>query len=127
MSVTDPVLKPEKSIDLKELHPENILLISVNETVFILGNIIYSKYLHPLNVFFEEAESEISKYVRDTEDSLSGKKAGELQSGEYRGIRMGVYYSYDYKLEGKIYQDRYAYLGTTDSSLSSLIFQFDSF
>ncbi len=72
----------------------------------------------------DNSESEISKYVRDTEDSVSGKKAGELQSGEYRGIRMGVYYSYDYKLEGKIYQDRYAYLGTTDSSLTSLISSF---
>jgi putative ABC transport system permease protein len=72
----------------------------------------------------DNSESEITKYVRDTEDAITSKTAGSLQSGEYRGIRMGVYYNYDYKLEGKIYKDNYAYLGTTDSSLTSLISAF---
>lgn len=72
-------------------------------------------------------DSEFTKFVRDEEVEVSGSKIkskGSLSSMEVNmvtNIKMGVYYDFDYKLEGKVYKDKTAFLGSSDSSLSSLM------
>ena len=72
-------------------------------------------------------ESEFTKFVRDEEVEVSGSKIkskGSLSSMEVNmvtNIKMGVYYDFDYKLEGKVYKDKTAFLGSSDSSLSGLM------
>lgn len=72
-------------------------------------------------------ESEFTKFVRDEEVEVSGSKIkskGSLSSMEVNmvtNIKMGVYYDFDYKLEGKVYKDKTAFLGSGDSSLSGLM------
>ena len=76
----------------------------------------------------DNKESEITKYVRDYEDTTISKEKGTLRSGEVKmyniSLKMGVYYTFDYKLEGNIYRDNYSYLGRKDSSLTSIVSSF---
>lgn len=71
--------------------------------------------------------SEFTKFVRDEEVEVGGsriKSKGSLSSMEVNmgaRIKMGVYYDFDYKLEGTIYKDKTAFLGSSDSSFSSLM------
>lgn len=73
----------------------------------------------------DNQESFFTDYVRNHTDSTSSSD-GTLSSGEIRVgtsndvIRMGVYYTFDYKLEGKVYKDNYGYLGSKNNSFSSL-------
>lgn len=76
----------------------------------------------------DNKDSELTKYIRDVKDTTSMKEKGTLSSGEVKlqgqTIKTGVYYSFDYKLEGTIYKNQTAYLGSSDSSLSSLLKMF---
>ena len=77
----------------------------------------------------DNSDSFFTNYVRKHKDS-ENSEPGTLSSGEIRTslssnpVRMGVYYTFDYKLEGTVYQNNYAYLGSKNSSLSSLMSSF---
>lgn len=77
----------------------------------------------------DNSDSFFTNYVRNHKDS-ENSEPGTLSSGEIRTslssnpVRMGVYYTFDYKLEGTVYQNNYAYLGSKNSSLSSLMSSF---
>ncbi len=77
----------------------------------------------------DNKESIFTNYVRNNKDSNSSE-TGTLSSGEIKlsnssnPIRMGVYYTFDYALEGNIYKENYAYLGSSNLSLSSLMSSF---
>lgn len=72
-------------------------------------------------------ESEFTKFVRDEEVEVSGSKIkskcslSSMEVNMVTNIKMGVYYDFDYKLEGKVYKDKTAFLGSSDSSLSGLM------
>ena len=77
----------------------------------------------------DNTNSFFTEYVRNHKDSTSSS-TGSLSSGEVKTnassqtIRMGVYYTFDYKLEGTVYKDNYAYLGKSNNSISSLFSSF---
>lgn len=77
----------------------------------------------------DNSDSFFTDYVRNHKDS-SSSSTGSLSSGEVKTstssqtIRMGVYYTFDYKLEGKVYKDNYAYLGKSNNSITSLFSSF---
>ena len=56
----------DKSIETKELHPENIKSILVKDEVLIFKKLIDSKDMHPKNielVFFTNDESKLDKSI----------------------------------------------------------------
>ncbi len=122
--VEDETLKAKQGMPLKVtgvLKPKEGRQYSSLNSGFYYTPAFTKKFIQ------DNYNSELTKYVRDYEDETIQKTKGSLRSGEVKlgiSVKMGVYYSFDYKLEGKIYKENYSYLGQKDSSLSSLVSSF---
>ena len=112
-----------------ELKIVGVLKPKENRQYYTLSSGFYYTTAFTQKFIEDNSNSFFTDYVRKHEDSTSSS-TGTLSSGEVKTaassspIRMGVYYTFDYKLEGTIYKDNYAYLGKSSSSLTSLLTSF---